>query len=260
MDPPPLDGLLAPFSFQAFDLYSPQMPPGRLSAHVWRGDDARDNLAWAVQQLAPVLGKSGITRPTANTLQVEWRNGYASVVLHAFPPDLQGFTLTNPAHQRDPRLVTACSIEVLTGWRLPLSAQEAQWLANSIPLAETGLAQPGGAFHYFAEPMLEYMRAGALPSGTINLAGEGEALLVQVEELFVLPQSVITGFSLSRLLPAKGPGGSSLNARCRGGDGGKDRSVLLARRSGVDDLNQLGEQLARLFGKPLELEPDQYDC
>lgn len=256
-NPPPLEDLLRPFSFQAFDLYSPQLPPARLSAHVWRGDDARDNLAWAMEQLASRLGKTRITSAAANTLEAEWRNGRACVRLLAFPPDLQSFRVTNPAHERDPRLDTACSVEVLTGWRPALSEREAGWLASARIIAETGIAS---LRDLFGEPMLEYMRDARLPASGLYLAGASEALLLQAADLLILPSEIITSFCVSRLLPAKGAGGSSLNALCQRCDGGKYRSVLLAQRGGADDLNELGEQLAVLFGKPLSLEPYQHDC
>lgn len=260
VEPPPMRGLLRPLSFQVFHIHSPLLPPARLTAHVWRGDDARGNLTWAMEQLAPALGQTKFTSQSANTLDAEWRSRRASLRLSVFPPDMQGFPTTNPAHERDPRLATACIVEVLTGWRPPLSEEEGQWLANSRPLANSCLPQPRAGFRYFAEPMLEYMRDASIPSGAIHIAGAGEALLVQAEDLFVLPRSIITGFSISRLLPAKGAGGSSLSALCKRIDGGKDRSVLLAQRGGADDLNELGGQLAGLFSKPLVLEPYQHDC
>lgn len=256
-NPPPMEGLLRPFSFQAFDLYSPQLPPARLSAHVWRGDDARDNLAWAMEQLASRLGKTRMTSANANTLEAEWRNGRASVRLLAWPPDLQSFRLTNPAHERDPRLDTACSIDVQTGWRPALSEREAGWLASARIIAESGIAS---SRDLFGEPMLEYMRDARLPASGLYLAGAREALLLQAADLLILPCEIITSFSVSRLLPAKGSGGSSLNALCQRCDGGKDRSVLLAQRGGPDDLNELGEQMAALFRKPIVLGPYEHDC
>ena len=40
VSPPPLAGLLRPFSVQMSPRFSPLMPPGSLSAHVHVGDDA----------------------------------------------------------------------------------------------------------------------------------------------------------------------------------------------------------------------------
>src|SRR5208282_1509334 len=49
--PPPLTGMLWPFTFQAFPRYAPAMPPATLSTHVSVGDDTEANIQSAAQQI-----------------------------------------------------------------------------------------------------------------------------------------------------------------------------------------------------------------
>ena len=224
--PPPLPGMLWPFGFQAFPSYSPAMPPVRLSTHISIGDDTEANIASAAKHFARHLGAKAIV-DQYNTRRVEWRWGAASVTLIVWPPGLQsGPKLTNPAHDRDPRLVTACSVTVETGWRPPLSPQERAWLDGFVPMGATRNWTPARprtdlGQTMFAETQLEFMREP--PSdlsrfrGAFGLSSGAEALIFCEDAFYLLPLAQIVAFEVTRTLPARGTGGSAISARCNTG-------------------------------------------
>ncbi len=268
--PPPLDGLLWPFGFQAFDRYSPAMPPTRMTSHLWFEDDAEANVRRALEQLAPHFGPRAI-EARYNILQAEWRWGDASVSLMAWPPDENRDMLSsNPAHERDPRLDTACPIEIQTGWRPPLSPVERQWLEAFEPLAATRIPAPapsttGTPSGFFAETSLEFMRQPPpdLPvrDGVFGISPGGEALIIRDHSLYVIPLEQVAGYDVTRTLPAKGGGGSYLSARCTTGYAAcPEKPVRIAEGERADDLNAIATELAARTGKPLILGDYGYDA
>ena len=269
--PPPLTGMLWPFGFQAFEHYNPAMPPERLSTHVWVGDDAEANLGHAVAQLARVLGPQPVV-DRYNTRRAEWRWGPTLVTLIAWPPAMQpGPNLSNPAHRRDPRLVTACSVSVQTGWRPPLSARDRAWLDGFVPMGPTRNWPPAGPRQdpadrvLSAETLLEFMRAppadAARLHGTFGVSTDKEALIVCDDALFVIPLAAVSGFEVRRTLPAKGGGGSDLFAMCNTlYPACPSKTVSVAKGGDADDLNQAAADLAVAAGKPVKLWDYDYDC
>ncbi len=269
VQPPPLQGTLWPFGFQAFPRYNTAMPPERLSTHVWVGDDAEANISHAADQLARDLGR----RPAEsryNTRQVEWREGRASVTLTVWPPAMQsGPALTNPAHKRDRRLDTACAVTVQTGWRPPLSPLEQGWLDQFVPMGGTTNwppARPRADFGHglFAETLIEFMRDPpadlARLHGAFGLSSGGEALIVCDAALYVMPLAQVSRFAVARTLPAKGGGGSCLTAACETGYAAcPSKDVPIARGARADDLSDIAAQLAAATGKPLKLGEYDYD-
>ena len=267
--PPPLTGMLWPFGFQAFPRYNPAMPPERLSTHVWVGDDAEANISHTAGQIAHHLG----ARPVENrydTRYVEWRRGAASVTLTVWPPAMQsGPKLSNPAHARDPRLGSACSVSVQTGWRPPLSQQERRWLDAFEPMGRTinwTPAQPRALVGagLFAETRLEFMRAPpanlARFQGTFGLSAGQEALIICEDALYIVPLSEVRSFGVARTLPARGGGGTCLSACCETGYAAcPTKDVPVARGAHADDLNDIAAMLASLAGKPLKLGEYGYD-
>ena len=47
----PLPGMLWPFDFQAFPQFSPDVPPGRLSTHVYVSRDPETNIRAAASSI-----------------------------------------------------------------------------------------------------------------------------------------------------------------------------------------------------------------
>ena len=261
--PPPLRGMLWPFGFQAFAQFSPAMPPVTLSTQVSVGDDAEANIRSAVADLAPYLGAKAI-EDANNTRRVEWRSGDASVTLMVWPPKKQaGPRPANPAQDRDPRLVTACSVTVRTGWRPLLSPRERIWLDGFAPMGRTRNwvpAQPGAAIGQtvLAETLLEFARE--LPGdrvqfrGSFGISADGAALIVCADALWLVPLAQVEAFEVRRRLPAKFSGGSILSAQCATGyDACPMKRVPVAEGERADDLTEIATTLAAATGKPLKL-------
>ena len=266
----PLDGMLWPLGFQAFRHFNPAMPPERLSTHVWVADDAETNIGHAAAQLARVLGPQPIV-DRYNTRRAEWRWGSTLLTLIAWPATMQsGPNLSNPAHRRDPRLVTACSMSVQTGWRPPLSMQDRACLGGFVPMGPTrnwttaGPQDPASRV-LSAEALLEFIRDPpakiAHLRGAFGLSAGKEALIICDDALFVIPLTAVSGFEVRRTLPAKGGGGGELSAMCDTGYAAcPSKTVPVAKGSGSDDLNEVAARLAAAAGKPFTLGEYDYDC
>ena len=267
--PAPLPGMLWPFGFQAFPQFSPDMPPGRLSTHVYVSRNPETNIRAAASSIGAALGEVAVV-DRYNTRSAEWRRGAASVSLRVWPPAMQSGTRLNiPAHRRDPRLETACSVEVLTGWRPPLSLQDRSWLDGFEPMGETRNwtpARPRAALGdtAFTEAQLEWMREPPLEfarfRGYYGLSACGEALIFCEDALCIVPLVDVESFEVTRLLPAKGGGGSYMSARCRTGYTIQPfKSLQVAQGASADDLNEPARRLAQATGKPFKLESYQHD-
>jgi hypothetical protein len=267
--PPPLDCMLWPFSFQAFAHYNPVTPPARLSTHIWLADDAEANIEHTATQFARFLGARPL-KDRYNTRSVMWQWDAASVTLTVWPSAMQsGPQPTNPAHDRDKRLNTACSVTVQTGWRPPLSPQDRNWLDEFKPMGSTRNwtpARPGPSFGngLFAETLLEFMRDPPTNldrfRDTFGLSAGGDALISCEDALYVVPLSQVRAFEVTRTLPAKGGGGSALSALCETGYAAcPTKNVPVARGAGADDLNDLAAKLAAAADKPFRLEDYDYD-
>lgn len=262
----PLTGdLLGPLYARADDGYAAWLPITEFSGETSVGNDARINIAAAARPLANRLGRAPILHHY-NTITCRWRAGATAITLTVWPPDQQSMHFNNPAHDRDPRLATACHVAVQTGFRPPLSAEEAIWLSAFEPLlpAERAvtlqeiLDQPAAGY------LLEFTREPALPLtpilGRVGRARGGEALIICSEQLYVVPADALLGFEVNRLTPAKGGGGSWLSAKFRAADPGPVKSLTIASRGGTHDLDEIGPALAARFGKPCELAPPYPDC
>lgn len=267
--PPPLDGMLRPLGFQAFERYNPTLPPERLSTHVWVEPDAEANIGHAAAQLARVLGEQPVL-DRYNTRYVAWRCGTTLVSLTAWPAAMQsGPELFNPAHNRDPRLKTACSVSVQTGWRPSLSARERAWLDGFVPMGPTrnwASTQSQDPAHRVlsAETLLEFMRNPPTDvdrfRGVFGLSSDRGALIACDGALYVVALAQVNGFEVTRTLPAKGGGGSELVALCDTGYMACPvKKVPVAQGSGADDLNGVAARLAAAAGKPFTLGEYGYD-
>ncbi len=269
--PPPLPGMLWPFGFQAFPRYSPKMPPVTLSTHVSIGEDTEANILSAAGGFAQHLGANAVA-DQYNTRRVDWRWGAASVTLIVWPPGKQsGAKPNNPAHRRDPRLATACSVTVQTGWRLPLSPRDRAWLDGFVPMGTTRNWTPvrpraGLGQTMFAETQLEFMREPpadlARFRGAFGFSADGEALIFCEDALYVVPLAQVEAFQVTRTLPAKGGGGSYLSARCDTGYAAcPTKDVQVAQGERAHDLFRArGRQRMRSSGRRLQPPHDPADC
>lgn len=264
-DRPLVEGLLKPLSVQTFGVSSPHMPATSWSAIAWHGDDARENLRRTAEQLTGALGPAS-AEEVGNVVQCDWSFGAASLRLIVWPPELQGDGFDIEAHKTEPRLATACHIAIETGFRPALSAPERVWLDGFEPLhdldpgrarsaADLAQAAPESELAFVREPPEDVERL----LGRIGRSADGEALIACTRQLYIVPRTGIRGFTVDRITPAKGPGGSYLSVDCRLPDGG-GTSIGLASGHGPDDMTGLGEALAEVFGRPLTLSPYYADC
>lgn len=257
---PLTDGLFVPLWSDAGDNLSPRLPIAEFSGLSALGRDARLNIETAARPIANRLGLAPIGR-RYNTLHCAWQAGAASIGLSVWPPELQTTTSRNPAHERDPRLATACHITIATGYRPPLRVEELRWLESFEPLLPIGERVPTEQdIAHRAAPigLLEFTREPSVPlAGLLGQTGRsrgGEALILCSDQLYVIAAEELIGFRVDRLTPAKGGGGSWLTALCRAAEtSGPVKSVTLVSAGGTHDLDEVGPAFAGHFGKPCEL-------
>lgn len=256
-----LPGAMAPWTARSDPGIPPQFPITRFSALIWFEDDAHANLRRTADHLERRLGAARIGKQW-NTLVATWQSGVAEVGLIAWPSEWQSRGLQNDAEDREPRLRFACHVNVTTGFRLPLSERERDWVAGLQPIRFEGsvgtarMARAGTSAPYDTE--LEYARDpeafASAWQGSLGLSPGDEALIVVSNQLFVVPRGSVLGLEVLRLTPAKGGGGSSLLARCRTQAAGRDtQSIFLAQASDPDGMTGLGHELARRLGCPVEI-------
>ncbi len=263
----PVDGLLWPLSAQLFPGFSPHLPAGRFSSAISFGADARENIKIAAEQMGRWLGKAGVER-RYNTLQCEWRSGAAAVRLTSWPSELQTAKLANPAHDREPRLASACSLEIQTGFRLQPTDQEQGWLHAFAPFgsvrgdrrmtmeAVKDLSPPESQVEFVREP--EPFAAATF--GWVGAPPGRQALIYCHTQLYLIPADKLVAFKVERMLPAKGGGGSRLVAVCLTDYTQTPRKELTV--TDADDpeaLNTFGAELAAIYAKPFTLGDHTYD-
>jgi hypothetical protein len=180
---------------------------------------------------------------------------------------MQRWAFRNPAHDRDPRLKTACHLSIDSGFRPPVTQAERAWLASFEPVAAIGgrrmpaTAQPCPA----AQEELEYVReapAEAAPLfGSVGLPADRKALIFYGAQLYLTTVEDILGFHVARALPAKGPGGARLDVKCRTRcTGVETKRLTITESNGTEDLNTLAAELSRATARPFELGAYEYDA
>ncbi|NTB87984.1 hypothetical protein G6M78_22750 [Agrobacterium tumefaciens] len=118
-----LPGTMSAWSASAFEGIPPQFPISRFSTLIWFDDDAHGNLRRTAEYLSEFLGSAQIGQRW-NTLVASWKCGLAEINLMSFPPEWQSGNLQNDAHEREPRLRTACRVSVATGLVVPPNEEE----------------------------------------------------------------------------------------------------------------------------------------
>ncbi len=257
--PPLVPGLLWPLGAAVWHDAPPDLPAISFSSVAWLSADAGANIRACVAALAGPLGTVQIVE-SSGVRRAQWRDGAAALTLTTWPEARD----PNPANQREPRLAQACHIAIETGFRQGLSARERDWLAHAVPLAENP-SRPPPTLEALqrrpaAEAMLEFARspdtAMALLLGRISRAPATEALIFCHGQFCMVPAERLEGFSVERLLPAKGSGGATLLARLSPARPGWLPPVLtLASDPSPDGLTALGERLAAEFARPCEISP-----
>jgi hypothetical protein len=265
--PPIIGGLLWPLSAQVLRQFPVDLPATQFTGLVHVGEDACENFRVGMRRFALVLGP-GETYSSANSVEYCWSHGAARLRLTVWPPAMQQWVFTNPAHERDPRLKAACLLSIDTGFRPPANAAERAWLATSEAVAriETGGTSETTARNSPAsQAELEYVRdppAEAAPLfGAVGLSADRLALIFYGAQLYLIAVADVVGFHVARSLPAKGPGGSRLEVECRTRCAGLETKRLVVTASkGTEDLNALAAELSRKTARPFRLGEYQYDA
>ncbi|QYE36403.1 hypothetical protein KZX46_11040 [Polymorphobacter sp. PAMC 29334] len=257
------EGFMQPWWARVFERYAPDMPMVCFNGLVWFADDAAINIHRAADFFAARLGPA-VVGQQYNTLVCRWQAGTASLQLQSWPPAWQSPALTNAAYVRDPRLATACSVTLLTGFRLPLSPTEERWVADFRPIAEIRRFETAmsGELRETAprETEVEYAREPgdylATVQNQVGVPPDRAALILCTHQLFVVPVGDVVGFEVLRSLPAKGGGGSTLWVHCRTTcPGVAYKRLHVAEHDKPDGIGPLGQKLAAIFGKPCEISP-----
>lgn len=257
-----LQGALSPWTAQSFDRIPRQFPITRFNSPVWFEDDAHSNMKLTASHIAQNLGKAVVGRRW-NTLVARWQCDLAAIELTSWPPEWQSWGDRNDAYDREPRLRTACLVNVATGFRQRLSEVEKEWVTTYRPIAFEGTAGTAGSGRAGAlapsEFDLEYARdpegiAQATQLGSLGLAQADEALVVIADQLMVMARQHIVSLDVCRLTPAKGGGGSTLYANCITAAPGADTlAVLIAQAKDPDGMNELAATLGARLGCPVQL-------
>ena len=260
---PILEGLLYPLAADADARYPLSVPATEFTARVSLGSDPRANLRHVADQLVPHLGRTRIGVQN-NTLRAEWVFGRASLTVTAWPPELSRHipAARNDAHERDPRLKTACFMTLKTGFLPTPSPTEQAWLESFTPIAR--IRAPGAdtpaSIRARRASDLDLGQVRELPDGMermlghVGLSADGQALIVCDQLLSLVPLSRLEGFRVDQYTPGRsGPGGSWLMAeyRAENPEGGLKPIGIPWERP--DSAEQLGERLAAATGRPLRI-------
>ncbi|WP_133492697.1 hypothetical protein [Alcanivorax sp. 24] len=265
-----LDGLLYPISPQIFRAPSRHHVPLWFSGDVWIKNDPLANLRHAHRRITELLGPAPIGVRN-NTISSIWRAGPARISLTVWPPKLQppGWNRNVPAHERDRRLKTACSILIEPGYRRPMSVREREWLGSFTPLDEVrGMVSASTLKALWASIPDGYSQDFVcLPPldqddflGRIGLSSDHEALIVCAKQLHIVPVERIVALRLQKLRPAKGGGGAFLVLLFHAAPG-VERTLGISESFGdMDVLDDLASLLSNTLNLPLRVPEPQYDC
>ncbi len=265
-----LDGLLYPISPQLSRIALRDQVPQGFSGSIWIKTDPLANLRHAHRRMAELLSPAPIGVRN-NTVSSIWRAGPARISLTVWPPKLQpsGWNRNIPAHERDRRLKTACSIYIEPGYRRPMTVQEREWLRGFTPLDKVGGTALASTLRaLWASAPGDYGQDFVcLPPldqdnflGQVGHSPDRKALIVCSRQLHIIPAQCIVALRLQKLRPAKGGGGAALTAVFQATDG-MEREVSISGSHGdMDALDDLASHLSRILNRPLRIPEPQYDC
>jgi hypothetical protein len=249
---PLVPGLMRPIGFQAIPRFAPWLPPIYLSGYVHQSGDALRNLETAEAALSARLGPG---RPTgvSNTRGWRWQDGRSSVELTCWPPALQHPGLRNLAHEREPRLATACHLSIRTGCRPPVTPEEQAALDTFEEIGRLAEADPCIAGDGAPEYALEFTRADDTRRFASRVGLSRGHLIFAWGELHIVAVARILQFELLHVLPARGPGGAYLYVHCATAiPAWPEKRLMITPALGIDRAEALALRLAEATGTRLE--------
>lgn len=265
------DGLIYPLTPEPVAFYTPDQVPAAFTAVVWFDYHPVDNLIKVERQLSKFFGRARIYR-SGNIYGCDWQAGPARISATVWPHWLQDRPEPNEAHVRDERLISACSITITPGYRRPMSEEEREWLRSFSPFARIeGLLAADTLDKLWANTpqanARDYIRLPPTDQDNFlsqfGFSADGRAMIIASHQLYIVPVEHITGLTLFKLLPAKGPGGAGLSVSYRppGAALERDRTIGLSNPYGDKDaLDDLAARLSERLGCPLTLPEPQYDA
>lgn len=257
---PLLGGLMRPIWIGADPRYAPDLPAPLLSGLVRASDDALFNLGSAAAELTAALGPA---RPsdTSNTRGWAWQDGDAAVRLVCWPPGLQHPGLQNQAHDREPRLVTACHLTIGTGCRPRVTPEERTALDEFEEIGRTGPAgrrrDQGLDREMASEYLLEFIRAPGADldriDGRIGISRRHRRLIFGRGQLHVIAVDGILRFERLHLWPARGAGMTALSVVCATGrPEWPEKRVEITTAFDLAETELLADRLSEVTGRPVE--------
>lgn len=263
LDPGPnlLGGLMRPITIDGDPRYAPDLPATILQGLVRPSGDALFNLGTAAASLAAMLGP-GRRQDYANTRGWTWQDGDAAVRLTCWPPELQQPGLGNSAHEREPRLVTACHLTIATGWRPQVTPGERAALDTFEGLGRLG---PGNAQARIFdldrqvgyEAQLEFIREPGADLERIDrrvgLSRQRSHLIFDRGQLQVIPVHRILRFERLHLRPARGGGMTALSVYCATGrPEWPEKQIDITTALDLAETEALADRLSDATGRPVE--------
>jgi hypothetical protein len=258
---PFVDGQVDSFEANALGPpYAPdRLPPLRFSTFVAPSTEARVNHAHALAVIEARYGP-GLERGSSNTLGHEWPLENARIRVTTWPPELERFPITNPAHARHPELRAFTHLTIETGHVPPLDASEEEAIRARAPLAPL----PRGARAVVAPFEHEMLRGTtrwlpeALASAQPEVGIAGARIVGAHDRVaFVVERSDVVGLELVRASPARGPGGASLALIFE--DVGSTKRERRSRMLFDGEATHLLDEVARRVADTLEVALDVKD-
>ncbi|RZJ84445.1 MAG: hypothetical protein EOO64_03815 [Massilia sp.] len=261
---PFITGMKKPLATRIYPDFAPHMPVSEFFSSVYYQPDARANFERARSELETILGQ-GKRSSASNTVSRIWRFGTSVCELTAWPPELQSYTSNNSLHQREPWREFACILTIRTGYLMSASDDEraaiagfceiARWQPQSDTLPDlTPWTYPSAPeFVRYAEPSFVHC------VGAVGTCPQRTNLIYFNSHLHLVALDHIEAIEVERLRKAKGSASSRLYFSVRR-PGRSAISLNMCSAPGEDDLNDFAENLAGSLGKPIRLEPYEYNC
>ena len=257
---PFMRGMLYPLQVRAGSHVEPDVPAGIFETRVSFALGAEGNLRQAVLLLQPILG-NGEAQDDGGHI---WRHGRSYVEIER--GDDRGQPDQGQGSARDPRLRAACLLTIHNVLRRSPDRADLEALSRFMPILQfdqglqhTLVYKPSlmDQWDYLREPGPEHAHLYRW----VGWSGDRSTLIVFNNELFLIPVDDVISVNVTRLLPARGGGGSTMYLVCRSqrSDGGK-RWIEVANASRADDLSEPAACIAQAIGRPLELRPYEMDA
>lgn len=256
-------GLLFPLHVNAGDYFPAAAPAIDFHGSIHYGRSARSNMRLAVRELSRHFG-AGFAY--GDCTHHAWHLGAASVQLWVWP-EWDAWRPRNDAHERDPRLVQACALQISTAYRRALSERDHELLFSFVPIARMpwigadeprlDLAPSVITWTYIREPEPRY----AWLYRWLGRSGDRSTLIVLTDQLYLVPVADIVRVDVLRERAGKGGSSSAIILVCRNGcQDGSESGVMVATDFDEDALSEPGAHLAQTLGIPLVLKEYTYNA